>query len=163
FGFWVNAVSGTILLAADATTKFANPVFLIKMACIALAVSTMVLIRRRLFDGRIDDGMRVPVYGRMLAVTSIGFWLSAITVRCVYAGDDQRCAARSSSAAHAVGDCRISHQSDHWHRLFFGESTGVHGQPRILAEDVIHRPGGHQRDSFLRHRVVPESGSSRSG
>ena len=46
-GFWINAVSGTALLIADATTKFANPVFFIKMAFVALSVINMVLIRRR--------------------------------------------------------------------------------------------------------------------
>src|SRR5262245_41403859 len=48
-GFWVNAISGTILLAADATTKLINPVFYVKMSCILLAVLVTVAIRRRLF------------------------------------------------------------------------------------------------------------------
>src|SRR2546423_12650077 len=34
-GFWVNAVTGTVLLAADATTKMANPDFYVKMGFIA--------------------------------------------------------------------------------------------------------------------------------
>src|SRR5881628_3657362 len=37
-GFWVNAVTGTILLAADATTKMTNPNCYVKMVFIALAV-----------------------------------------------------------------------------------------------------------------------------
>ena len=37
-GFWVNAISGVILLMADATTKMINPVFYVKMAFIFLAV-----------------------------------------------------------------------------------------------------------------------------
>ena len=37
-GFWINAITGTILLVADATTKLANPDFYIKMIFIALAL-----------------------------------------------------------------------------------------------------------------------------
>src|SRR5262245_40813444 len=37
-GFWMNAVTDVILLAADASTKLANPVFFVKMIFIALAV-----------------------------------------------------------------------------------------------------------------------------
>src|SRR5437667_9771428 len=37
-GFWVNAITGTILLIADATTKMTNPDFYVKMCFIALAV-----------------------------------------------------------------------------------------------------------------------------
>src|SRR5205809_423377 len=36
-GFWINAFSGTLLLMADATTKFLNPVFYVKLTFIALA------------------------------------------------------------------------------------------------------------------------------
>src|SRR4030095_8615344 len=50
-GFWINAVSGSILLAQDATTKFTNPIFGIKMVLIALAVADMVLLRRGVFRG----------------------------------------------------------------------------------------------------------------
>ena len=36
--FWVNAVTGTMLLAADATSKMTNPDFGVKMVFIVLAV-----------------------------------------------------------------------------------------------------------------------------
>ena len=38
--FWLNAITGTMLLAADATSKMRNPDFGIKMAFIVLAVIT---------------------------------------------------------------------------------------------------------------------------
>jgi len=47
-GFWVNAASGVALLIADATTKLTNPVFLVKMICVALAMGSMVAVRRSL-------------------------------------------------------------------------------------------------------------------
>src|SRR5215470_20208881 len=37
FGFWVNAITGTMLLAADAANKMTNADFYIKMVFIALA------------------------------------------------------------------------------------------------------------------------------
>src|SRR2546427_8811923 len=45
FGFWVNAITGTILLAADATTKMTNPDFYLKMIFIALAVINLQMLR----------------------------------------------------------------------------------------------------------------------
>src|SRR5437899_3240523 len=45
--FWVNAISGTLLLMADATTKLTNRVFYIKMTFVFLAVVNMVWDRRR--------------------------------------------------------------------------------------------------------------------
>jgi len=75
--FWVNALSGTALLIADATTKLLNPVFYIKMSFVALAVINMVAIRRRVF-GRpsLDD---IAGFARALAITSLIFWGGAIT------------------------------------------------------------------------------------
>jgi hypothetical protein len=78
-GFWINAVSGTALLIADATTKFANPVFFVKMACVALAVLNMVVIRRNVLRAPNAAPRSVPMLGKLLAVTSIALWAGAIT------------------------------------------------------------------------------------
>src|SRR5262245_66499097 len=48
-GFWVNAFTGVILLAADATTKAMNPDFYVKMGFIALAIINLRMIRNRVF------------------------------------------------------------------------------------------------------------------
>jgi len=78
--FWVNAVSGTMLLVADAT-KLTNTVFYIKLGFIALGVVNMVLIRRRIFrDPALDvDARPIGRFGRLLAATSLVFWGGAIT------------------------------------------------------------------------------------
>jgi uncharacterized membrane protein len=78
-GFWVNALSGTALLVADATTKLTNPVFYIKMAFVTLAVINMAVLRRRVFRRPAIDAAAVAGFGRALAVTSLIFWGGAIT------------------------------------------------------------------------------------
>jgi len=45
-GFWINALSGVVLLAADATTKAAAPMFLIKLGLVAVGVVVMAAQRR---------------------------------------------------------------------------------------------------------------------
>jgi uncharacterized membrane protein len=77
--FWVNALSGTALLVADATTKLMNPVFYIKISFVALAVINMVLLRRRIFRRPAIDVAAVAGVGRVLAITSLIFWGGAIT------------------------------------------------------------------------------------
>jgi len=89
-GFWINAVSGSILLVADASTKLANPAFAVKMSFIGLAVANIFLIRRFVFrDPGLDKGPVRPL-GRLLAVTSLLFWTGAITAGrfMAYLGQD---------------------------------------------------------------------------
>ena len=76
-GFWVNAVTGTILLAADASTKMANPDFYVKMVFIALALVNVRMQRTTTF--RLLDKRPLTTMDKVLAVTSIFFWLGAIT------------------------------------------------------------------------------------
>jgi hypothetical protein len=77
--FWINTLSGTALLIADATTKLTNRVFYIKMGCILFAVISMVLIRRRVFhDAGLDRGA-LAAPARALAVVSLVLWAGAIT------------------------------------------------------------------------------------
>jgi hypothetical protein len=75
-GFWISAISGTILLAADATTKLANPVFGVKMILIALGVVNMALIRRVVFRASTADTARTA-RGRLLATASLVLWFGA--------------------------------------------------------------------------------------
>ena len=80
--FWINAASGAALLVADATTKMTNPVFYIKLTFIALAVATMVRLRRCAFGGsaaKESDRVGKPRGGRRLAIASLILWAGAIT------------------------------------------------------------------------------------
>jgi hypothetical protein len=78
--FWLNAITGTILLAADATTKLTNPDFGVKMAFIVLAVINQRMIQKRLFGGSPSTSSTVAgAHGKTLAWMSIVCWLGAIT------------------------------------------------------------------------------------
>ena len=75
-GFWVNAVSGLALLAADATTKLVNPVFGVKLACIAVGVAQMYLAKRPMFA---VTPPRLTPASRYAAIVSILAWVGATT------------------------------------------------------------------------------------
>lgn len=78
-GFWVNATTGTILLIADATTKLTNPDFYVKMVFIALAVINVQVLRKRVFRDPLIDKKPLSSNIKLLAITSMIFWLGAIT------------------------------------------------------------------------------------
>ena len=69
-GLVVNAISGVILLMADATTKMINPVFYVKMAFIFLAVWNVRIAQKKL---------RAGIESPMLAWISIFLWIGATT------------------------------------------------------------------------------------
>ena len=73
--FAVNAASGAVLFASDATAKLANPAFIVKMTCVLLAIVITVMIRRRVFG----DSHNNAGTSRYLAVASIICWFGAIT------------------------------------------------------------------------------------
>jgi hypothetical protein len=73
-GFWINAVSGVVLLAADATTKAAAPMFLIKLGLIAVGVAIMSGQRREVFA----PSAAVTPGARLLAGASLTVWFVAI-------------------------------------------------------------------------------------
>jgi hypothetical protein len=77
-GFFINAVSGTILLAIDATYKLTSPIFWIKMTCIALAVVTVQMTRNRVFRNRDAGTAGVTRSATILAACSIALWMGAI-------------------------------------------------------------------------------------
>ena len=76
-GFWTSAISGLIMLVADATTKLANPLFSVKMIFVAASVALMVLVRRLL--RRSDTAASDQSRGRWLAAASLICWVGAIT------------------------------------------------------------------------------------
>jgi len=77
--FVVNAVTGTMLLMADATSKLVNPDFGIKMLFIVAAVVLQLRIQKRVFGDPDIDARPFPSSAKMLAVLSLACWLGAIT------------------------------------------------------------------------------------
>src|ERR1051325_4619567 len=77
--FWVNAITGTMLLMADAASKLVNPDFGIKMLFIVAAVVTQRLIQKRVFGDLDVDRRPSPSNAKMLAAASLACWLGAIT------------------------------------------------------------------------------------
>ena len=75
--FGVAAVSGTLLLIADATTKLAQPVFWVKLLFVLLAVVNLQMIRTRVFRDPMLDQHPTTSNARLLAITSLVFWLAA--------------------------------------------------------------------------------------
>ena len=78
-GFAVNAVSGVMLFAKEATTVSSSVVFWVKMALIALAMWVVTRIRAEVFDDPLIDTHPVPGRVRALALASILLWAAAIT------------------------------------------------------------------------------------
>jgi len=71
-GFWINAISGLLLLAANASGMLTMLMFYLKMTFVVAAIVTVRLVRRRFADGTIASR------GRRLAFAMLAFWFCAI-------------------------------------------------------------------------------------
>jgi hypothetical protein len=76
--FGVNAVTGTMMLVADAKAKLTTPDFYLKMALVFAGLYVLIRMRRLIFDDPQLD--RVPLSGnaKMLAWASLVCWFGAI-------------------------------------------------------------------------------------
>ena len=78
-GFWINALSGLLLLAAAATSLMTNAIFVVKLVFVVLGVVNVRVIKMRVFgDRKIVESGIVPRRGRALAWMSLGWWILAI-------------------------------------------------------------------------------------
>ena len=74
FGFVINAISGVLLLVGYPTKALTNPVFYLKLGCIAAGMVLMNRLRQRVVrSDKLPSGQ-----GRMMAAFSLLVWAGAI-------------------------------------------------------------------------------------
>ena len=77
-GFSINAVTGVLLFAADATERGTSWLFFFKMMLVAAGVVTVVLIRRTVYETG-ENPVTVSRAARRLAIMSLVVWTAAVT------------------------------------------------------------------------------------
>jgi len=76
--FWLNAVSGVLLLIGYPTKALTNPVFYLKLLLIGVGLWLFKRIGRRVSDDAGDERAQSPLVQR-LAIISLVCWVGAIT------------------------------------------------------------------------------------
>jgi hypothetical protein len=79
FGFWINALSGVLLVMIDATSLLTNPLFYVKLGFIAIAVVSGRLIAKEILAAPVGGNQPGWMSSKMLAGTSLICWIGAIT------------------------------------------------------------------------------------
>jgi len=77
--FGLNAVTGTMMLLADATAKLTTPDFYIKMVLVFAGLFVLIRMRRQIFEHPQLDRVPLPGTAKMLAWASLACWFGAIT------------------------------------------------------------------------------------
>jgi len=78
-GFWIQVVSGILLLIGYPTKSLTNPLFYVKLTLIGFAIASMQMLRNRVFA---DSGLSeaaMMANGRVFAICSLILWVGAIT------------------------------------------------------------------------------------
>lgn len=78
-GFWVNAVSGVLLLVAYPTKALTNPLFYVKLVLIAIGLAIAGKLSARLRALPVPDSPVLPPRVKALAVLSLACWAAGIT------------------------------------------------------------------------------------
>ena len=79
WGFWINTITGLVMLLADATSKLTNYDFGIKMAFVFAGVWVLYAMRKKVFgDPELDKGP-LPGSAKRWAWASLICWFGAIT------------------------------------------------------------------------------------
>jgi hypothetical protein len=77
--FWINAISGVLLLIGYPTKALTNPVFYLKLFLIGVGLTLFVRIGRRVFGETGAPVQEESLAVRRLAIISLVCWVGAIT------------------------------------------------------------------------------------
>jgi hypothetical protein len=77
--FGVNAVTGTLMLVADATAKLTSLDFYIKMVLVFAGLNLLIRMRRQIFQNPKLDEAPLSGSAKVLAWASLVCWFGAIT------------------------------------------------------------------------------------
>ena len=77
--FGINAVTGTMMLVADATNKLTSLDFYIKMALVFAGLFVLIRMRRQIFENPQIDQAPLSGKAKKLAWASLVCWFGAIT------------------------------------------------------------------------------------
>jgi hypothetical protein len=77
--FWLNAISGLLLLIGYPTKALTNPVFYVKLLLIGIAMMLFVRMGRRVFDPGATHPVTSPQPLQTMAIVSLVCWVGAIT------------------------------------------------------------------------------------
>ena len=78
-GFWIQVVSGILLLIGYPTKSLTNPLFYVKLTLIGLAMASMQMLRNRVFADSSLSEAAMMAKGRVAAICSLIFWVGAVT------------------------------------------------------------------------------------
>lgn len=78
FGFFINALSGLLLLIAYPTKALTNPLFYVKLALIALALVLTWWLRNNVLRDPAAEHGRIAFKPKVLAAASMLLWAGAI-------------------------------------------------------------------------------------
>ena len=78
-GFWIQVVSGILLLIAYPTKSLTNLDFYLKLTLVGLGVAFMQIIKKRVFSDSIASETAMMANGRVFAIWSLIFWIGAVT------------------------------------------------------------------------------------
>jgi hypothetical protein len=77
-GFGINALTGVLLIIAYPTKALTNPVFYMKLTCIAFALWIVTMLKDRVFNPDLDEATMMK-RGAALAKWSLVLWIGAIS------------------------------------------------------------------------------------
>ena len=78
-GFWINAVSGVLLLITYPTKALTNPLFYIKLTLIALVAMHARWVRAQIVGNPAFGAPRLPAIARVASAAALVCWAAAIT------------------------------------------------------------------------------------